>query len=219
MIDEKDANIVVHRNQYYDIHMCFGLMHRYWGNNMPDEISDWLEDYLLNDQIPSADRDERILEAKEYTNPAKILNTDFFTQFTKKPASTSSLKAKFTGVLKKDIEYDFEDNKNRYTDPKTCQYQHFVFLDPKRPSLKEKNDFENRYLCNIASKSNNFISHISVQQFEKMEKWALNILNEYTVSSVSSDNEKNVILFTTMNLFHKFSDRNNVTSDLLHTIL
>ena len=219
MIDEEDANLVVHRNMYYDIHMCFGLIHRYWGASMPDEINEWLEDYVLNDQIPSASRDERILEAKEYTTPKKLLATRFFEEFTYDPPADSELKGVFSGRLDPDIEFDFEDGDNRYTNPDSCQYQQFVFLDPKNPTNTQKNEYHNRYLCDIASTHQNYISHISSKQTKKMEIWVYTRLNEFTISNAINDNEKRMILHTTMKLFHKFLNNYNVTSDLLYAVL
>lgn len=218
MIDEDDANIVVHRNQYYDIHMCFGLMNRYWGDKMPNEISDWLNEYLLTDQIPSAERDERLLESTEYTTPAKLLKTSFFNEFHTSPLR-SELKGVFTGVLDPDIEFDFGDEKNRYTDPKNCQYQHYIFLDPKNRTPQQNDEFHNRYLCELASKHDNLISNISSKQSEKMQKWVLTRLNEYSISSKINENEKKMILYTTMKLFSKFLELYNVTSNLLYAVL
>lgn len=220
MIDEDEANLVVHRNQYYDIHMCFGLMHRFWGDSMPSEINDWLEEYLLNEEIASASRDERILEAKEYTTPSKLLRTYFFKQFTEDiPDVTSKLKGTFTGVLEDDVEFDFGDEKNRYTNPKTCQYQAYIFLDPKTASEDEKNEYRNRYKCELASTQSDLIKKISTSMKTDITRWVSDRLNEYTMSSAVSSTEKRLILRSSLELFNSFTEKYNITYGLFYAVV
>ena len=219
MIDEDDANLNVHRNQYYDIHMCFGLMHRYWGYSMPNNINDWIEEFVLNDQIPAASRDERILEAKEYTTPAKLLRTTFFEEFTIKPTD-STCKATFTGKLETDIEFDFGNEENRYTNPDTCQYQNYVFLDPKNiiNSQNSESVHQNRYLCKIASKEEDLIKPETMEK-NRIRDWVLKRLKEYTISNVLSKNEQHLVAYTTLDLFNKFSSHYNITQKLLYAVV
>lgn len=217
MIDEEDANLVCHRNQYYDIHMCFGQINRFWGDMMPEEVSNWLHNYLLTDQIPSSDKDERILESIELTTPSQLLDNDFFDQF--KTSPYGDLIEKYTGELDPKIRFDFGEKTNRYTDPLTCQYQTYMFFDPKNATQEEAQDLRNRYKCELASNSKFYIANISEKQIDKMKKWLLDIINSYDVKNNISKTESKLIIGTAIELFKQFIDRHNITSKYLYPIL
>lgn len=223
MIDEEDANLVSHRNQYYDIHMCFGLMNRMWGDSMPSEISDWLTDYLLTDQIPSAERDERILESIEFTTPSQLLNNNFFDQFKNRSTNINNkegvLLERFTGELDFNVEFDFGEKENRYTDPKNCKYQSYLFFDPKNVTFEEKIALRNRYKCELASDNKNHITKISIKQLYKMEDWIIKIMESDDVSQNISTKEKKSIIDTSIDFFKQFMLYHHVTSDFLYAIL
>lgn len=217
MIDEDDANLVCHRNQYYDIHMCFGLMNKYWGDSMPDSITDWLNEYLLTDQIPSAERDERILESIEYTTPAALLDNNFFDEF--RIQKSGNVLDNFTGKLDTNKKFRFGDKANRYTDPKNCEYQSYMFFDPKYFTQDERIALRNRYKCTFASESPDRVTRISSKQYNKMQRWLENILDGYDVSSSITPKESKDILKNAMILFEQFTSKYYITSGYLYAIL
>jgi serine/threonine protein kinase len=219
MIDEEDANLTCHRNQYYDIHMCFGFLNRLWGDSMPDETVEWLNEYLLTDQILSSESDERILESIEYTTPTALLDNDFFDQFRYTPSSTVKIIDSYTGELDMNMKFDFGDKKNRYTDPKTCKYQSYVLFDPKHPTQDELISLRNRYKCKLASESSNLIKRVSGKQYSKMSDWMDDIFSTYDIESSISEEESKNIRETALKLFQKFIAKYYVTSEYLYAIL
>lgn len=220
-LDEPKANLVCHRNQYYDIHMCFGLMSRIWGNTMPKQASKWLSEHVLTDQLPSAESDERLLEAIEYTTPAKLIKQDFFSQFTatSDQPTTKTIIERYTGTLEQDIKFDFGDNENRYTDPQNCSYQTYIFFDPKNITPGERVNFKNRYKCQVASYDKHHIKTFPMTQYNNIKTWVYSIISLYDVSFNISNKEKIKIINSSFEFFEMFIKYYNVTTTYLYAIM
>ena len=171
----------------------------------------------MSDCIPSAERDERILESIELTTPSQLLDHDFFDVLKVRPRG--NIIDNYTGELDGDVRFEFNEKANRYTDPKTCKYQSYIFFDPKNATTTEKQDLKNRYKCELASQSNLLVTSISPKQFLKMKKWLSKIMNSYDVKQSISKKETTMIINTAQELFQQFVQRHYITSTRLYAIM
>lgn len=223
MIDD-DANLTMHKNQYYDIRMLFGLMHRYWSSQMPVEVESWISDYVISKRLKASDHDERLLEAVEYTTPAKLLQSDFFKEFRLNDEQLTKQSSKiidsYTGELNGSIRFNFEKELNRYTNPKSCAYKNFVFFDPKKPTQEEKELFANRYKCTLASSMSRGIQTYYIDgQMENISKWINDVLSTIISNNMITKREMDKIVEYTVELLKKFIELYHVPINYLYCVL
>lgn len=196
MIDEEEANLTVHKNQYYDIRMLFGNIRKYWEDDMPEEIYDWLDEYVISRLLPSAQRDERLLEAVEYTTPDKLLNTPLFESFKNQPSSESAFTIieSYTGTLDQQLKYDFGDNENRYTVPQNCSFENFVFFVPKNQSQSQSSSrFTNRYKCKLSNTFDDIIESLSSYHVSQLNSWMNDTFKRAEFRNVTRKELANII--------------------------
>jgi serine/threonine protein kinase len=218
MIDD-DANLTMHKNQYYDIRMLFGLIHRYWSSQMPAEVESWITDYVISKRLKASDHDERLLEAVEYTTPAKLLASEFFKEFKQNIGKEMKIIDNYTGELNGSMKFNFDKELNRYTNPKSCAYKNFVFFDPKKPTQEEKELFANRYKCTLASTLSRGIQTYYVEsQMENISEWINDVLSTIISNNMITKKELDKIFEKTVELLKKFIELYHVPINYLYCV-
>ncbi len=223
MIDDKDANLVAHKNQYYDLRMCIGTLYRYWSEYMPTKIHDWIQDHVLTDKIPCSEHDERPLESIQYTTPAQLLSTKLFSQFTLIPQDKNSTKHiivdTYTGQLDDKVKYNFPDEQHRYTNPKNCEYQNYIFLDPIQPTGEQQETYHNRYKCTIASKQPDVIKTLDSSLMSSAKHWIEYILNKYEFQDAITKKERINIVQYALEMLKRYCSLYYITKSTFHSVV
>lgn len=210
MIDE-GANLTMHKNRYYDIAMFFNLFIHYFGDNIPDEIYDWIQDYVINKDMATSD-DERILENIEYTTPEKLLETPLFDEFRKNVNSTK-IKEKYNGEIKSKFKFSAPQNL-RYNLPNTCEYGEFTYIVPKNLN-KDDEPLIYRINCRKTTDKDINIENIN---YDKIRYWTEHILNLPDVITELTKKEQQRIIETSMMYFKEFCKYYHISGDVLYGI-
>lgn len=218
MISEEDANLTVHKNRYYDIAMCFGWFKKYFGDHIPDDLYDWMNDEILPYYIHTSYVDERVLENTEFTTPEKLLHTNIFDVFTKRPdLNRYDIKEKYTGKIVKSFSFDAPKNL-RYTLPNVCKYGDYTYLMPKNISIENRKRLLYRIKCKTSTDQNSMPS-LDEDKYEEIEKWIEYVMSQNEISENLSDDEINKISKSSLILFKDFEKRYFLSPDTLHAVV